>query len=68
MKKHKLSDWQSGDTIPELDGVYQRKNQFGIFYALFQAGLWMVACTSPIKAEKETLVTLWQGFEWRGIL
>ena len=65
---HKLSDWQSGKTIPAHEGVYKRKNPYHVFYSLFKAGKWMVGWADHREAENETFVSLAQGLEWRGIL
>ena len=66
---HKLSDWQSGNTIPAHEGVYQRKNQFGAFYALFKNGKWKFGWTTQEAAESEKIVSSFQEcmWKWRGI-
>ena len=62
-----LSDWQSGGTIPAHEGVYQRKNQFGVFYTLFKNGEWMMGCDHQKRAESEKTVSPFQDWKWRGI-
>ena len=66
---HKLSDWQAGDTIPELDGVYQRRkvNVFSAFYALFKNGEWKVGRETQEAAKNENAVSMFQDWKWRGI-
>ena len=69
---HKLSDWQSGNTIPAQEGTYQRENvyAFGAFYALFKNGEWKIGCATQEMAENENKVSPFQDGScyWRGIL
>ena len=63
-----LSEWQSGNTIPTHEGVYQRRNVFGIFFSKFKKGKWKICYERKEVAERETITSPFQDWDWRGIL
>lgn len=69
----KISEWQNGDTVPEIPGIYQRYIYEGINYSYWDGEYWYVS-GHTIKAAKQNYVKdKWRLyrpvlFRWRGVI
>jgi len=62
-----LSCWQTGSSLPSVDGVYQRRLGSSTHYALFKKGTWRQCCPSAYEASKGHQPSAFQSLDWRGL-
>jgi hypothetical protein len=64
-----VTDWISGDILPTIDGVYERKYNYGTgaAYSKFKNGFWYCWNDTVDKASETVTVAFSQNLKWRGL-
>lgn len=67
--KRKTTKWFTG-VNPHHVGVYQRKPEAGIVYALWNGRSWMAYTDSPTSASNMHSLSMYQSWNvpWRGLV